>query len=392
MPLVQEMQHPNSLDFANQRRVVMIRDREGLPWHRIRLRVWNLKGEHPSKELRRTVYKDFNKRIGRVKYRYKNCGRKKWKVTKEVESFLLKQLRALRRICICTSTTLQKELLKAKNVELETLTIRRVLAKHGYRWLRRSQKPKYSKEDREAMMDFAQEVVDMAPAELNKHLALCMDGVVVSVAPNDPTERENFCRAGDTHCWRTEDERESPDLAGGGKYLDKQVALNRAVPLWGGIGMGGFAPILFHKYRKVDQWEWSEAVKAGNLLNALRTCRPDRTQGPWHIICDNESFLKAPESRKAHAQLRVHLWHIPARSPDLNPIEKFWSHVRRWLRAKDLADLKAKRPPLSKFGLKQRVRALLRGPGAQTVAKRTVLGLRKTCLKILKAKVHAIHG
>jgi len=88
MPLVQEMQHPNSLDFANQRRGVMIRDREGLPWHRIRLRVWNLNGEHPSKELCRTVYKDFNKRIGRVKYRYKNCGRKKWKVTKEVESFV----------------------------------------------------------------------------------------------------------------------------------------------------------------------------------------------------------------------------------------------------------------------------------------------------------------
>ena len=168
--------------------------------------------------------------------------------------------------------------------------------------------------------------------------------------------------------------------------------MKRAVPLWGSIGIGGFAPILFHEYKKVNQGEWAKAVKAGNLLKALRKCRPDRTQGPWYIICDNESFLDAPLSRKAHAELRVHLWHIPARSPDLNPIEKCWSHVRRWLRAKDLADLRAKRLPLSKFGLKQRVRALLNGPEAERVAKNTVLGLRTTCLKVLKAKGHAIHG
>jgi hypothetical protein len=133
-------------------------------------------------------------------------------------------------------------------------------------------------------------------------------------------------------------------------------------------------------------------VRSGSLLKALRTCRPDRQQGPWHVLCDNESFLNAPASRKAHAQLRVHLWHVPPRSPDLNPVEKFWSRVRAWLRAKALADLKASRPPLNKFGLKQRVRALLRSPEATAMARKTVLGLRRVCKEVKKKKGGATRG
>ena len=64
------------------------------------------------------------------------------------------------------------ELVKAKCVELETSTIRKILSRTGYRWRSRSQKPKYDDDDKRARLDFADEVLDMTPAEFKKHLAI----------------------------------------------------------------------------------------------------------------------------------------------------------------------------------------------------------------------------
>eukprot|EP00973_Karenia_brevis_P034678 4785323-Karenia_brevis.AAC.1 len=66
-----------------------------------------------------------------------------------------------------------------------------------------------------------------------------MDGVVLSVPPSAPEERENFCRIGESHMWRTRSEAACPELAGKDEYA-KQLPKARAVPLWGGIGPGGF--------------------------------------------------------------------------------------------------------------------------------------------------------
>ena len=89
------------------------------------------------------------------------------------------------------------------------------------------------------------------------------------------------------------------DLTGAGKY-NKQFPHKRAAPMWGGIGPGGFGLIIFHKYRKVDQWEWSGAMNNGKLKQACHATRPDRERGSWRIIGDNESFISAPKFRSAH--------------------------------------------------------------------------------------------
>ena len=66
--------------------------------------------------------------------------------------------------------------------------------------------------------------------------------------------------------------------------------------------------------------------------------------------------------------------------------------MRKQLRAKDLADLKARRRPVQKTALKQRVRALLRSAKAEEVAKNTFKNLRKTCQEVLKKKGAATRG
>ena len=94
----------------------------------------------------------------------------------------------------------------------------------------------------------------------------------------------------------------------------------------------------------------------------------------------------------AHAKARVELWHIPARSPDLNPVEKFWGWLRKRLREMDLADLKAKRRPVQRTALKARVRSVVAPARAKRVAKNYAFGLRKVCEEVRRKKGAATRG
>ena len=158
-----------------------------------------------------------------------------------------------------------------------------------------------------------------------------------------------------------------------------------------GVGAGGFGLVMYHKWKKVDQGEWAAAVDQGKLVAACKSAS-GRSRGPWTVHCDNESFLKATAARDAHAKARVALWHVPARSPDLNPVEKFWGWVRKRLREMDLADLKAKRRPVQRTALKARVRSIVASGSAKLVAKNYAFGLRKVCEEVRRKKGAATRG
>jgi hypothetical protein len=86
------------------------------------------------------------------------------------------------------------------------------------------------------------------------------------------------------------------------------------------------------------------------------------------------------------------LLQIPPRSPDLNPIEVFWSWVRRWLRSEDLEDLKKGRPALGKSGTKARVKQLLKTKRANQVAPNIFLSLKTNCRAVVENKGAAIRS
>ena len=220
---------------------------------------------------------------------------------------------------------------------------------------------------------------------------MAMDGVVLSVPPSDDVDRANYCRVGESHMWRKRDEAAKLELSGADKYA-KQIPYARAIPMWGGIGPGGFGLVMFHQWKKVNTEEWTAAVDGGHLAAPCAAARPDKPDGPWRLLSDNETFLKAGDTRAAHRRARVCLWHIPAQSPDLNPVEKFWNWVRRKLRAMDLADLHAGRPAVQRMAMKQRVRSLLGTKKAKQVAKKLFESLRKTCAEVVKKKGAATRG
>ena len=114
MPVVTEVRHPKSLDFANERKVLHLRDVHGCEWADICRQVVNLQGGAPSLSLVQRVHRAFNKRAGQRKYQYDRCGRKPFKVSAAVEKFIIKRLLALRLVSACTATTLRREVLRAK--------------------------------------------------------------------------------------------------------------------------------------------------------------------------------------------------------------------------------------------------------------------------------------
>ena len=96
--------------------------------------------------------------------------------------------------------------------------------------------------------------------------------------------------------------------------------------------------------------------------------------------------MEAPASRAAHERAGVELWHVPPRSPDLNPVERYWGWLRARLRAMDLADLKEGRKPVRAAALKARVRSIVQSQRANDVARSHVLSLRKTCEEVRRKR------
>jgi transposase len=379
-----------------QKKVLRLREKQRLPFWEIALRVKNLQGEETSKQNVINVYNSFSApaSAGYKKDNYRNCGRKAWKLTKPVQQFLVKRLLSLRGKCICTSTTLQEHLVKEMHVEVDASKIRQLLRSRGFKWARRSHKRIYSKTQKAERVRFAKAVLRLTKAQLSVKLSMSLDGIVLGLPPSDPTDRANHCRVGDTHVWRKEGEGANPALAGYDKY-GQQLPLTRAVALWGGISESGAHVVLFHKTKKLNQQTWAtKAVASGRLKTALVALNPKNRKGPWNILCDGETFLRAAASRAAYAKSKaIRLWEkMPPKSPDLNPVEKYWAWLRRRLRIKDLLDLNAGRAVLDKAAYQERVRSIMHSKASQKVAANIAKGLRKVCKEVVDGGGSATKG
>ena len=379
MVLLRDYVHPRGLLLAQQRKVYIRRTVHKESWVKIAPQIKNREGGVPGWAVCRDTFKRMFK--DGAQSGYENCGRRAV-ITPVLQKWLVKRLLALRVKTVCTSGMLQRELARKKGLLVEASTVRRHLGIAGYAWLRRGKKRLYTPEQKSERKAFTTKVAAMSDEKLKAEFDFSMDGVVLTIPPKEIVARQNFLRTDDQFIWRKPSERMLPELAGHDPY-SKQVPKDRMLPLWGGISWGGFGLVLQHQDRKTDAEEWARAVRAGRLEKALRTANPGKRCGPWKILCDNETFSRAPDSKKAYRECNVSLLKLPPKSPDLNPVEKYWSWVRRRMRAMDLADLAAKRPPLGKVAFKARLMRLLRTQKAKAVAANTMRNLKKTFAEVV---------
>ena len=85
---------------------------------------------------------------------------------------------------------------------------------------------------------------------------------------------------------------------------------------------------------------------------------------------------------------------MPAGSPYLNPVEKFWSWLRREVKKKDLQDLVAGRPSIGKTAFKLRVQNIVSSMRAKRAAASCAGSLRKTADQVIRKKgaAHAVES
>ena len=127
-------------------------------------------------------------------------------------------------------------------------------------------------------------------------------------------------------------------------------------------------------------------------MKAIRKLQPSKRNGPWHLLCDNEKFLSAKTCHTFYKRKDIKLLQIPPRSPDINPIEMFWSWLRKHLRLLDLEDLRRRRRPLVKATFKARVKSVLRSRHAQRTAIADFRALKKKCKEVILKKGAAIRS
>ena len=239
----------------------------------------------------------------------------------------------------------------------------------------------YTADEREERRAFAQGIVDLTPAQFRARFHMSMDGLVLTLPPRELKERTAYLRQGKEMVWRKPEEPALPETAGSGKY-DGQVPLSRALPMWGGISEDGATPVVFHAKKKIKKEDWARAVP-GHLFTALLAINPGRQRGPFRILCDNEKFLGSSVCQDAHDAKGIRLIHVPARSPDLNPVEVYWSWLRRRLRALDLKDAQNKREVPGKRAYQQRVRGVMKSAKSRAVAGNIMRGFQKKCARIV---------
>ena len=108
MVVVKEVVNSRGLNFTNQRKVFLLRtQKRPLGFQKIAQRERNLQKEPSTEDVCRRVFERFNIKKGRVQYHFAKCGRKPWKMTAAVGSYLIKKLRQERRRTICIFTSLQ---------------------------------------------------------------------------------------------------------------------------------------------------------------------------------------------------------------------------------------------------------------------------------------------
>ena len=96
--------------------------------------------------------------------------------------------------------------------------------------------------------------------------------------------------------------------------------------------------------------------------------------------------MRAKDVVKEYKKKNVVMWTVPSKSPDLNPIEKFWAYLRKKLRAMDLKDANAGRPVLGKTAYRARIARVVKTMTSQRVAKNIALSFRRACAEVVKKK------
>lgn len=296
------------------------------PQKSLYIRMLHQEAGVPSSELarrfpehaQRTVYRHASLSVmDAADKRKRNPGRPK-KLNDRDERNLIRALKSLRKSTAYFSARKIQEEANLPQVSLKT--IRRVLHKHGYRYLQSRKKGLMYPRDKLRRVAFARKGKEFEKTFWEQGVSFYFDGVGFAHKVNPCSE----ARAAASMAWRKPSEGLERSTKGkkegsGGKMANFFVAIAHG-----------------HGVVLCKQYEWT--VTGDRFATFVLDCFPAafekcgvQPQGKL-FLQDGDPRQTSKAARKGWESLGCDMFAIPARSPDLNPIENIFHLVRNKLK------------------------------------------------------------
>lgn len=297
------------ISAENRAIVLLYKDQTNLSYREIGQKF------HISKS---TVYRICNTK-GKIKQTISKAGRPKV-INKRTERTLMRSFIFLRRKYVNFSV---RDLIVECGFDpniIHRRTISRYLNNNGYKLRQARKKGLLNDNDKRLRTLYAREmtrVLRVEPHFYNNHIAFYLDGVSF-VYKNDPRKAATQPKS---RVWRSKAEgltltaKGSKNLAGG-KRLHMMVAI--------AYGKG---VILKEAYDKMDGAFFAEFIRIH--FNLCFGKAGPKTYGRRMFIMDNDPCQTSKKALTALKDIECDLHRIPARSPDLNPIENVFHLVKK---------------------------------------------------------------
>lgn len=296
-----------------------------------------------------------------------NSGRPR-KLKERDERNIVRTLKRLR--CERASFSAKKIQEETKLEHVSTKSVCRVLRKHDYRWKQSRKKGLLTSNDKKKRLKFARETVKFEKNFWQQDISFYFDGVGFA----HKTHPYNEARAVANMCWRKHGEGLEMTTKGKKEGSNGKMA-NFFVAIAYGKGV-----VLAKQYPWVVTGEkFAEFVK--NVFPELfKTCGVEAKGAMF--LQDGDPRQNSAAARHAWEKLGCKMFHIPPRSPDLNPIENIFHLVRKSLK-EDALSLEIKDESYDEFS-KRVANTLLNFP--TEIVNKTIDAMGKRIAMVIKCK------
>ena len=264
----------------------------------------------------------------------KKLGRPK-KLSERDERKIIREVHLQRKkVGACPSTDIQK---MAGVNKVSNRTVRRTLHQHGYGYRQCRKKGQLTKEDLKKRLNFARKCKRLPSNFWTDGISFYLDGASW-VHKTNPHKNAKTQR---TRMWRRKDEGLERECTAKGK---KEGVCGKVAKFMVAIAYGK-GVIECHRYEGQLNGELFSQYIKDNFSKIFQ--RGNNRKGCL-FLQDGDPSQNSALSKEAMDSVNCRLFNIPARSPDLNPIENLFNSVRDKLR-KDALDRMLEKETFEQF-------------------------------------------